>query len=103
IITTTKFAGGAWISIIAIASLVLMFALIRRHYDWFQRRTAVDENLLPVRVPPAPSSEAPRDHVIVPVDGLNEISLSAISMAREISPLVTAVHLAEARARQRTG
>ncbi|TMF07909.1 MAG: APC family permease [Chloroflexi bacterium] len=97
IITTTKLSGGAWISIIAMGSLVLMFALIRRHYDWFQRRTAVDENSLPVRVPPAPSSEAPRDHVIVPVDGLNEIALGAISMAREISPLVTTVHLTDDR------
>jgi len=97
IITTTKFSGGAWISIIAMGSLVLMFVLIRRHYDWFQHRTAVDDNAIPARVPPALGSEAPRDHVIVPVDGLNEIALGAISMAREISPLVTAVHLTDDR------
>jgi hypothetical protein len=97
IITSTKFTSGAWISIIAMGSLVVVFVLIRRHYDWFQRRTAVDEKSLPEGVPPSVSSEAPRDHVVVPVDGLNEISLGAINMAREISPLVTAVHLTDDR------
>jgi Amino acid permease len=97
IITTTKFTGGAWISIIAMGSLVIMFALIRRHYDWFQHHTAVDEESLPEAVPPTGTGEAPRDHVVVPVDGLNEISLGAISMAREISSLVTAVHLTDDR------
>ena len=97
IITTTKFTSGAWISIIAMGSLVVMFALIRRHYDWFQRRIAVDEKSLPVGVPAAVSTEAPRDHVVVPVDGLNEIALGAISMAREISSMVTAVHLTDDR------
>jgi amino acid transporter len=97
IITTTKFTSGAWISIIAMGSLVIMFALIRRHYDWFQRRTAVDDESLPERTPRIVSVEPPRDHVVVPVDGLNEIALGAIRMAREISPLVTAVHLTDDR------
>jgi len=99
IITTTKFAGGAWISIIAMGSLVAMFALIRRHYDWFQAKIAVDPASLPAGVPPAASVEqgAPRDHVIVPVDGVNKISCGAIAMAREISPMVTAVHLSDSR------
>jgi amino acid transporter len=99
IITSTKFTSGAWISIIAMGSLVVVFVLIRRHYDWFQRRTAVDEKSLPVQLPPADGAEAPRDHVIVPVDDLNEIALGAVRMAREISPLVTAVHLTDDRER----
>ena len=97
IITTTKFTGGAWISIIAMGLLVLVFALIRRHYDWFQQKTEVDESALPARVPAAMSTETPRDHIIVPVDGLNEISLGAIGMAREISSMVTAVHITDDR------
>jgi amino acid transporter len=97
IITTTKFTGGAWISIIAMGLLVLVFALIRRHYDWFQQKTEVDESALPARMPTAMSTETPRDHIIVPVDGLNEISLGAIDMAREISSMVTAVHITDDR------
>jgi hypothetical protein len=84
--------------------LVVVFLLIRRHYDWFERRIAVDEKTLPVGVPSAlPLVSAgdptryipPRDHVIVPVDGVNKISLGAIGMAREMSRMVTAVHLTD--------
>jgi hypothetical protein len=80
-------------------TLMGMFSLIRRHYDWFQAKIAVDPASLPARVPPATSVErgAPRDHVIVPVDGINKISYGAIAMAREISPMVTAVHVSEDR------
>ena len=97
IVGATKFTEGVWISVIAMACLFVVFTLIRRHYDWFQHRTAVDEDSLPASVPPAATGDPPRDHVIVPVDGLNEIALGAISMAREISPLVTAVHLTDDR------
>jgi hypothetical protein len=35
--------------------------------------------------------------VIVPVDGINKLALGAIGLAREISPLVTAVHMTDDR------
>ncbi len=95
IIAGTKFIDGAWISVLMMATLMLVFALIRRHYDWFAGKTAVDESELPVGVPTAVSTEAPREHVIVPVDGVNKIALGAIGMAREISSMVTAVHLTD--------
>lgn len=38
---------------------------------------------------------ATRDHVIVPVDDVTKITAGAISMAREISSNITAVHLTE--------
>lgn len=97
IIGATKFSHGAWISLLMVAVLVGAFLLIRRHYDWFQRKTAVDESKLPAGVPAATSVESPREHVIVPVDGINKISLGAIGMAREISSMVTAVHLTDDR------
>jgi hypothetical protein len=40
----------------------------------------------------------PIEHVIVPVDDINKISVGAISLARELSSLVTAVHLSDDRA-----
>lgn len=95
IIGLTKFADGAWLSLLMMIALMIVFAAIRRHYDWFQRKTAVDESALPLGVPAAISVEAPREHVIVPVDGINKISLGAIAMAREISNMVTAVHLTD--------
>lgn len=97
IIGVTKFAGGAWLSILMMAALMTTMALIRRHYDWFERKIHVDESELPVGVPTAVAMElgGPRGHVIVPVDGINQISLGAIGMAREISSMVTAIHLTD--------
>ena len=97
IIAGTKFGSGAWLSIVMMAALMIIFAAIRRHYDWFERKTYVDETELPVGVPLAVAMErgGPRDHVVVPVDGINKILLGALGMAREISSLVTAVHLTE--------
>jgi amino acid transporter len=99
IIAATKFEAGAWISLVMVCVLVVLFSMIRRHYDWFQRKIAVDESALPAGVPAAISVEAPRDHVIVPVDGVNKIAVGAIGMAREISSMVTAVHLTDDKER----
>ncbi len=104
IITATKFTHGAWISILMMVVLVAIFLLIRRHYAWFAQRIHIDTSELPIGVPTAVSLVAgddptrylpPRDHVIVPVDGVNKISLGAIGMARETSRMVTAVHLTD--------
>jgi amino acid transporter len=95
IIGATKFAGGAWISILIMAGLVLLFYLIYRHYRWFESAISVEAE--PAGVPAAVPVTEPREHVIVPVDGVNKISLGAIGMAREISSLVTAVHVTDDR------
>jgi hypothetical protein len=99
IILGTKFTHGAWLSVLMMMVLMGMFTLIRRHYDWFRAKIAVDPKSLPAGVFPAASMEhgGPRDHVIVPVDGINKISCGATKMAREISSMVTAVHVAESR------
>lgn len=98
IIGITKFTGGAWISLVIMALLVVMFLAIFRHYRWFYQQIEVAEEE-PVGVPRAVSmgAGAPREHVIVPVDGVNKISLAAVGMAREVSNLVTALHLTDDR------
>jgi amino acid transporter len=97
IIGATKFTHGAWISILMMGALVCLFVLIRRHYDWFRDRTRVSEEELQTGIPRAVIVEpgGPREHVVVPVDELNKITFGAIGLAREISPLVTAVHLTD--------
>jgi amino acid transporter len=97
IIASTKFVSGAWISILAMAILMAGFALIRRHYDWFQRKIAVTEDEIPSFVQPAPPRDpfAAPEHVIVPVDSVSKITLGAIAMAREISSNITALHLTD--------
>jgi hypothetical protein len=79
---------------------MLVFTLIRRHYRWFEERIKPDERELGSGVPAAVPVEpgGPRNHVLVPVDGINKISLGAVGMARALSSLVTAVHLTDDRA-----
>jgi amino acid transporter len=100
IIGGTKFLDGAWLSLLMMALLVVGFSLISRHYKWFERQVQVDEESVPVSLPRASPIDpaASKTHVVVPVDGINKISLGAVAMAREISGKVTAVHLTDDRA-----
>ena len=95
IIGATKFVPGAWISLVMVGILVTLFLLIRRHYDWYERVVAVSDKDASMGVPGAAPREAAREHVIVPIDGLNRVSVGAIGMARAISANVTAVHLTD--------
>lgn len=97
IIGATKFAQGAWISLVMVVVLVGVFSMIRRHYDWYERQVEADEDEIRRRgPPPRPRVERGRgEHVVVPVDAINKITMGAIDMAREISSNVAAVHLAD--------
>jgi amino acid transporter len=95
IIGATKFSHGAWISLVMVGVLVLMFWLIRRHYDWYERITAISDEEASRHAQTAAPVESGREHVIVPVDGVNKISMGAIDMARAISSNITAVHLTD--------
>jgi len=85
VIASTKFLEGAWIVVILIPLLVLMFLGISRHYQRVERERTTD---IPVH---------PKDihhRLIVPIDGLDRASIQSLAYARSISPLVTAVHVA---------
>jgi len=99
IIGATKFTQGAWISLVMVVVLVGVFAMIRRHYDWYDRQVEVDDAEIRRREPPAkPLVERGRgEHVVIPVDAINRITTGAIDMAREISSNIAAVHLADNR------
>lgn len=100
IISVTKFVPGAWISLVMMGTLVVIFTLIKRHYDWYERTIHVDDDdVARQSVPLAMPAQDPakREHVVIPIDGINQITLSAINVAREISSNLTAVHLAEDR------
>jgi amino acid transporter len=97
IIGVSKFATGAYISIMMMVVMMAVFALIRRHYDWFEKAVAVDESMLPgemARAAPAETA-ARHDHIVIPVDSINRITIGAIEMARALSSRVTAVHLTD--------
>jgi amino acid transporter len=100
IVASIKFFDGAWLSLSLMAICIVIFYLIWRHYSWFKQRITVDERDLPLSYAPravAIEPGGPSEHVIVPVDDINKISLGAISLARELSAVVTAVHLSDDR------
>jgi len=92
IIGVSKFERGAWVVVLLVPLLMLMFAGIHRHYARVARQVkqlaAQDETLTPTR------SEDIRHLVIVPIAGLNPPALQAIAYARSITPRVIVVFVA---------
>jgi amino acid transporter len=85
VITSTKFLLGAWIVVILIPLLVLMFVGIHRHYTRVERERTTN-------IPPKP---AEIQHLfLVPIAGLDRVSVQSLSYARSISQRVIAVHVA---------
>lgn len=86
IIAVSKFRGGAWVVIILIPALVVVFRRINFHY----RDVARDLTLsgLPSAVRPLPN---PR--IVIPVSGLHRGVIAALRYARSISSEVTAVYV----------
>jgi amino acid transporter len=77
VFVVTKFLHGAWIVVVVIPLLVLLFRAIRRHYVGVARQLST-EGLEPLH--------AIRNTVIVPVSGIHRGVVNALQYARAISP-----------------
>ena len=86
IFAITKFQYGAWIIVILIPSLVLVFFQIHRHYKALAKRLSLDTFGAPTRLR--------RNRVILPIGGVHRGTLHALNYARSLSDDVTAVHVA---------
>lgn len=85
VITSTKFLLGAWVVVILIPLLVLMFIGIHRHYTRVEQRRTTN----------LPTRPAEIKHLfVVPIAGLDNVSVQSLAYARSISPCVIAVHVA---------
>jgi amino acid transporter len=85
IFAITKFLAGAWIVVIVIPVLVVMFLGVNRHYRRVARQLSLDAFGAPMR---------PRRHrVILTIGGVHRGTLRALNYARALSPDVTAVHV----------
>ena len=85
VIAVTKFQSGAWIVVVLIPLLVLMFMGIHAHY----------KNVEQERTTNIPSKPADIKHLfIVPIAGMDRVSIQSLSYARSISDNVIAVHVA---------
>ncbi len=85
VIASTKFLEGAWIVVVLIPLLVLMFLGIQRHYNRVEGVRTTDIPIHPKDV---------HHRLIVPIAGLDRVSVQSLAYARSISRHVTAVHVA---------
>jgi hypothetical protein len=85
VFAVTKFRDGAWIVLLVIPALVMLFSSIQRHY----RRLAEGLSLDDYGEPPPLS----RHRVILPISGVHRGTLAALRYARSLSDDVTAVHV----------
>jgi len=82
VIATTKFAEGAWIVVLLIPLLILMFLVIHIHYTRVERERTTE-------IPFSPKDIHHR--LIVPIADLDQASQQSLAYALSISPHVTAV------------
>ncbi len=92
IIAATKFTRGAWLTIIAIALLALLFYQIGRHYRNVQRQLSIGDAAATAVVGRRSRFDQP---VVLPIDELNRATARAASYATAISTNVTAIHVTD--------
>ena len=85
IIAFAKFLEGAWIVILLIPLLVLLFIGIRRHYQRVERERTTHLPIHPGDI---------HHRIIVPIVGLDRASVQSLAYARSLSSHITAVHIA---------
>lgn len=80
----TKFTEGAWVVVVAVPLLILLFHRVSAYY----RRLV---SVIRVTTPPRPRPH--RTLVIVPVRGLSKVTVAALSDALSLGDEVVAVHV----------
>jgi amino acid transporter len=95
IVAVTKFTGGAWVPIVVIPMIVLLFKAIRRHYD------SVADGL---RVPPDWRPPRRRHGVVVLAQGVDAGVFEAVAYAKSTAPdhLVAVTVVADAHEAEQT-
>ncbi|MBI2723669.1 MAG: APC family permease [Chloroflexi bacterium] len=92
IITATKLTRGAWLTVVAISLLSLLFLQIRRHY-----RGVSDQMRLPDAQPlePGVTQAVRRQRVLIPIDEMNRATMRALAFGLSTSNSVTALHVTD--------
>ncbi len=86
VVATTKFQAGAWIVILLIPLIIMMFKAINKHYQRAAKELAAQTPLDPDEI---------QHTVIVPVSAVNRVARQTLAYARSISPNVTAVYITD--------
>jgi amino acid transporter len=88
VVTSVKFADGAYLVVILIPVLVAMMLFIKRQYDASRRELAVRPDLV---------FDTPRreERVVIPIPGVTRAVIQAVNVARSISDDVRAVFISD--------
>ena len=82
----SKLLDGAWVVLVIIPTLVMVFRAINRHYSDVAAQVEADTSIRPITV---------HATFIVPITDLNGIAFESLAMARSFSPTVIAVHICD--------
>lgn len=90
VVATTKFVEGAWMVVVLLPLLILMFRGIHAHYSQAAAELAAETPIDPDEI---------SHQVIVPISSLNQVALQTLayarSMARDPDDMVSAVHITD--------
>jgi amino acid transporter len=86
VIGASKFAQGAWITILVLPMLILLFLRIHAHYHQVAQQLTMEG--FP---PPTPPALCPR--AVIPISGVHRGMTDAVDYARSISKDVTAIYV----------
>ncbi len=87
IVLVSKFVHGAWVMILLIPALLLLFASVRAHYRRVARDVATTK--------PLDASALEPPVALLPIRGWSGITRKALRFALKISPEVYALHVAD--------
>ena len=86
VVGLTNFTRGAWLVMVLIPILILMFRAIHKHYARAAGELAAQTPLDPSDI----------EHtVVVPISAVNRVARQTLAYARSISPNVTALHITD--------
>src|SRR5262249_47381118 len=86
VVLVAKFTEGAWIMLVLIPSLLVLFLAVRRHYQYVARELASKD--------PLPLGNLKPPLVLVLIRGWTTVTRKALRFAMKISPDVHALHVA---------
>jgi hypothetical protein len=86
VILVAKFVEGAWITILFIPMLILIFSAVRRHYHSVSLITRCT-------VPMVPRCHAAKPIAVVPIDHYSQITRHGLELASRLTTEVIAVHV----------
>jgi len=92
VIISTKFLLGAWLVVVAIPLVVVLFSAIQQHYQYVAQRLSI-EDLAPRSYIWVPKPAVITHPAVVVVGHLNKGTVEALDYARTIADEIVAVHV----------